>query len=265
MDAARCSFADSHAASARQSSSSPPHTHACCRAPSTGLFPDAALACDAACKLTWSRQWIRAHLRDALKLNKPLIIGGVGALRPQAWRAQLLALVEREMRRALRKGHPLGGGRRGGQRCVCVVGRVDPPACLCCFLLRRCVAVTALSLPGSLLAPRAGVLLSGVSHPAMPDASGWGVYFQAGGVQAARPALPHASAQVARCFEQVVAHSSVHSTAPRAPPHALPRPPSCAAIMPLPNRRWLISSGGGLCSTMRCWPAWPSTRPAQRR
>jgi hypothetical protein len=76
----------------------------------TGVFPDAALACSPSCKLDWARAWIRGHLRDALKLNKPLLLGGVGALRPQGWRRQVVQLVRQEVERALQKGHPIAGG-----------------------------------------------------------------------------------------------------------------------------------------------------------
>lgn len=73
------------------------------------VFPDMHVACNAACKLDWTREWIRAHLRDALRMNKPLVLGGVGALRPQAWRHTILQLVHEEVERALAHGHPIGG------------------------------------------------------------------------------------------------------------------------------------------------------------
>lgn len=51
----------------------------------TQLWPDSWLACSDACKLRWARQWLDAHLRDALRLRKPLLIGGFGAMRPARW------------------------------------------------------------------------------------------------------------------------------------------------------------------------------------
>jgi hypothetical protein len=67
------------------------------------------LACNATCKLDWTRDWIRAHLRDAQRMNKPLILGGIGALRPQTWRLQVLQTVQEEIERALKYDHPIGG------------------------------------------------------------------------------------------------------------------------------------------------------------
>lgn len=74
-----------------------------------GVFPDLHVACNDTCKLDWTRNWIRAHLRDAMRMNKPLILGGVGAVRPHTWRLQVLQLVQTEMERALQHGHPIGG------------------------------------------------------------------------------------------------------------------------------------------------------------
>jgi hypothetical protein len=53
---------------------------------------------------------VRSHLRESLRLQKPLLLAGVAALRPQAWRRQLLALVQQEVARAVRAGHPIAGG-----------------------------------------------------------------------------------------------------------------------------------------------------------
>lgn len=74
-----------------------------------GVFPDMHMACNTTCKLDWTREWIRAHLRDALRMNKPAILGGIGALRPQSWRLQVLQVVHEEIERALKYGHPIGG------------------------------------------------------------------------------------------------------------------------------------------------------------
>jgi hypothetical protein len=52
-------------------------------------------------------------VRDALRLQKPLLLTGVGALRPQPWRRQLLATVQQELARAVRAGHPVAGERPG--------------------------------------------------------------------------------------------------------------------------------------------------------
>lgn len=73
------------------------------------VFPDMYVACNVTCKLDWARNWIRAHMRDALKMRMPLVLGGVGALRPHSWRQQVLELVHDEVQRALEKGHPIGG------------------------------------------------------------------------------------------------------------------------------------------------------------
>jgi hypothetical protein len=59
--------------------------------------------------LPQTRAWIRAHVRDALRLQKPLLLTGVGALLPQPWRRQLLATVQQELARAVRAGHPVAG------------------------------------------------------------------------------------------------------------------------------------------------------------
>ena len=67
------------------------------------------VACNATCKLDWARKWIRAHLRDALRMNKPLILGGIGALRPQSWRSKVLNLVREEVERGLKRDSPVGG------------------------------------------------------------------------------------------------------------------------------------------------------------
>jgi hypothetical protein len=75
----------------------------------SGVFPDLHVACNATCKLDWTRDWIRAHLRDAQRMNKPLILGGIGAVRPQTWRLQVLQVVQEEIGRALKYGHPIGG------------------------------------------------------------------------------------------------------------------------------------------------------------
>ncbi|KAF6262270.1 glycoside hydrolase superfamily [Scenedesmus sp. NREL 46B-D3] len=106
------------------------------------VFPDKWLACSDECKLEWARAWVKAHLREALRLQKPLLLAGVGALRPQPWRRQLLAMVQREVALAVRAGHPI-----------------------------------------------AGILLSGLSHPEMPDDSGWGIYDAAAAVHRQRPPL----------------------------------------------------------------------------
>lgn len=73
------------------------------------MFPDLAIACNDTCKLGWARDWNRAHMRDAMRMNRPLILGGVGALRPHGWRQQVLQLVQAEVERALQRGHPIGG------------------------------------------------------------------------------------------------------------------------------------------------------------
>ncbi|WIA14869.1 hypothetical protein OEZ85_001587 [Tetradesmus obliquus] len=73
------------------------------------VFPDKWLACSNDCKLDWTRGWVRSHLRDALRLQKPLLLGGVGAVRPQAWREQLLAMVHQEVAAAVAAGHPIAG------------------------------------------------------------------------------------------------------------------------------------------------------------
>lgn len=73
------------------------------------LNPDAWLACDPACKLAWARGWLRAHLREALRLQKPLLLVGVGSLRPHASRAALLRLVREEVADALGHRHPMAG------------------------------------------------------------------------------------------------------------------------------------------------------------
>lgn len=58
-----------------------------------------------------ARAWVKAHLREALRLQKPLLLAGVGALRPQPWRRQLLAMVQREVALAVRAGQPIAGER----------------------------------------------------------------------------------------------------------------------------------------------------------
>eukprot|EP00879_Flechtneria_rotunda_P009239 GHRR01009672.1.p1 GENE.GHRR01009672.1~~GHRR01009672.1.p1 ORF type:complete len:721 (+),score=226.02 GHRR01009672.1:221-2383(+) len=73
------------------------------------IFPDKWLACNESCKLDWTKQWIRAHLREAIRLQKPLLLGGIGALRPHSWRQAVLGLVRREVQRALERGHPIAG------------------------------------------------------------------------------------------------------------------------------------------------------------
>lgn len=113
-----------------------------------GVFPDMHVACNATCKLDWTREWIRAHLRDALRMNKPLIVGGVGALRPHSWRLQVLQVVQEEVQRALKYRHPIGG-----------------------------------------------FIMSGLSHPDMPDTTGWGTYYTSKGVNKERPALDSLNTQ----------------------------------------------------------------------
>jgi hypothetical protein len=73
------------------------------------VTPDAWMACDVPCKLQWARSWIRSHLRDAVRLQKPLLLAPIAALRPHAWRAALLGLVRDEVARALEHGHPIAG------------------------------------------------------------------------------------------------------------------------------------------------------------
>uniref|UniRef100_A0A383V8Z8 mannan endo-1,4-beta-mannosidase n=1 Tax=Tetradesmus obliquus TaxID=3088 RepID=A0A383V8Z8_TETOB len=73
------------------------------------VLPNKWLACSNDCKLDWARAWVRSHLRDALRLQKPLLLGGVGAVGPQAWRGQLLAMLHQEVAAAVAAGHPIAG------------------------------------------------------------------------------------------------------------------------------------------------------------
>ncbi|WIA35064.1 hypothetical protein OEZ86_003552 [Tetradesmus obliquus] len=73
------------------------------------VFPDKWLACSSDCKLDWARAWVRSHLRDTLRLQKPLLLGGVGEVGPQAWRVQLLAMLQQEVAAAVAAGHPIAG------------------------------------------------------------------------------------------------------------------------------------------------------------
>jgi hypothetical protein len=64
---------------------------------------------------------VRSHLRDALRLQKPLLLAGVGALRPQPWWQQLLALVREELARAVKAGHPVAGEALPHSDCATVI------------------------------------------------------------------------------------------------------------------------------------------------
>ncbi|KAF8056385.1 ANK3 [Scenedesmus sp. PABB004] len=76
---------------------------------SAAVMPDRWVACELTCKLEWTRAWVRAHLRDAVRLQRPLLLAGVGALAPAATRARVLDVVQQEVATALARGHPIAG------------------------------------------------------------------------------------------------------------------------------------------------------------
>jgi hypothetical protein len=73
------------------------------------VLPDEWVACSTACRLEWTREWIAAHLREAVRLQKPLLLVGVGAMRPQGWRGELMGAVQRQLEEAVQKGLPVAG------------------------------------------------------------------------------------------------------------------------------------------------------------
>lgn len=96
----------------------------------TAVLPDEWLLCSTACKLQWVKTWLAAHLTEAVRLQKPLLVVGVGALRPHGWRAALVRQVQRQLQDAVARNVPVAGevwdGSLGGMRtCSTSTGR-DP-------------------------------------------------------------------------------------------------------------------------------------------
>lgn len=158
----------------------------------TGVFPDTHLACNTSCKIDWTREWIRAHLRDATRMNKPLVLGGIGALRPQKWRLEVLRVVREEIERALQRGNPIGG------EYFMAVAKASRPKCLRnpAARLSRIIASNCSSQRKDVRFLLAGFILSGLSHPDMPDAPGWSVYYTSKGVHSARLPVSNLNTQV---------------------------------------------------------------------
>lgn len=73
------------------------------------LFPDEWLACSEECKRSWSRAWIRAHLKEAIRFGKPLLISAVGKQRPPYARTQFFEMLKEELQLSLKKDYPLAG------------------------------------------------------------------------------------------------------------------------------------------------------------
>ena len=73
------------------------------------VLPDQWVACSTSCRLAWTKEWIAGHLREAVRLQKPLLLVGVGALRPQGWRGALLGAVQQQLKEAVEKGLPVAG------------------------------------------------------------------------------------------------------------------------------------------------------------
>uniref|UniRef100_A0A7S3R3W1 Uncharacterized protein n=1 Tax=Dunaliella tertiolecta TaxID=3047 RepID=A0A7S3R3W1_DUNTE len=73
------------------------------------VAPDAWLSCSDECKLAWTRQWLAAHMRDALRIQRPLLINAVLSHGPPSRRAALLELVISYMKDAAEQGLPVAG------------------------------------------------------------------------------------------------------------------------------------------------------------
>jgi len=128
-------------------------------------------------------------------MNKPLILGGIGALRPQKWRLEVLRLVREEIERALQRGNPIGGEYSPwlrellpAQNFGAILPRASPDSSRASNCSSQSVDVCFLLL--------AGFILSGLSHPDMTDASGWSVYYTSKGVHSARLPVANLNTQV---------------------------------------------------------------------
>ncbi|GBF91203.1 glycosyl hydrolase [Raphidocelis subcapitata] len=73
------------------------------------LDPAAALACGDGCMLDWARRWFAAHLQDAVRLQKPLLVGVGGAAAAPGLRARLLSQLQAQVDSAAAAGHPVAG------------------------------------------------------------------------------------------------------------------------------------------------------------
>lgn len=94
------------------------------------VFPDKWMACSEACKLDWTTKWLTAHLRDAVRLQKPLLIAEFGALRPHAWRYKVMKLVYNSMTAASNRQHPMAGEQvEHWNTCSCVCMIEITPDC----------------------------------------------------------------------------------------------------------------------------------------
>jgi hypothetical protein len=60
------------------------------------LWPDHWIAGSLDYQIQWSRQWIKGHAEEAALLNKPLVIGEFGKIRPLADRNTFLKAVYQE-------------------------------------------------------------------------------------------------------------------------------------------------------------------------
>ncbi|MEW5305151.1 MAG: hypothetical protein WDW36_007712 [Sanguina aurantia] len=76
------------------------------------VLPEQSVSCDVACRQGWASNWVTAHLRDALRMQKPLLLTGVGSLRgagPKGYAGGTMAASLRALEAAAGKGIAVAG------------------------------------------------------------------------------------------------------------------------------------------------------------